>query len=93
MRKIFENSILILQIPILYFSYYFFFLFKAFIQKKKFVIGTDEIGKNIYDIGSALNDSTTVCLRKNKQHDLKYDFSINIDNRFLRFFEKPSGRS
>ena len=86
MRKIFENSMLVLQIPILYFSYYFFFLFRAFIQKKKFVIGTDEIGKNIYDIGSALNDSTTVCLRKNKQHDLKYDFSINIDNKFLRFF-------
>ena len=86
MRKIFENSMLVLQIPILYFSYYFFFLFKAFIQKKKFVIGTDEIGKNIYDIGSALNDSTTVCLRKNKQHDLKYDFLINIDNKFLRYF-------
>jgi len=86
MRKIVENLLLVLQIPILYFSYYFFFLFKAFVKKKKFVIGTDEIGKNIYDIGTALNDSVTVCLRQNKQHDLNYDFSINFDNKFLRFF-------
>lgn len=85
MRKIFENLLLVLQIPILYFSYYFFFLFKTFIKKNKFIIGTDEIGKNIYDIGTALNDSLTVCLRQNKQHDLKYDFSININNKYIRY--------
>ena len=86
MRKIFENSLLVLQIPILYFSYYFFFLFKFLISKARFVIGTDEIGKNIYDIGNALQDSITVCLRVNNIYDLKYNFSINLNNKYLRYF-------
>ena len=86
MKKIFKNLMLLLQIPLLFFSYYFFFLFKGFISKIKFVIGTDEISRQIYGIGKVLDDSITVCLRKNKSYDLKYNFSININNRFLHFF-------
>jgi len=86
MKKIFKNLMLLLQIPLLFFSYYFFFLFKGFISKIKFVIGTDEISRQIYGIGEVLDDSITVCLRKSKFFDLKYNFSININNRFLHFF-------
>ncbi len=86
-KKIVKKLILFLQIPLLYFSYYFFFLFKTFIPKVKFVIGTEEIAtKNINDIGKALNDSITVCLRKHPSYDLDYNFSISINNKFLRFF-------
>jgi len=87
MKKIVENSMLLLQVPLLYFSYYFFFLFKAFIPKVKFVIGTEEIAtKNINDIGKVLDNSITVCLRKHKLYDLEYNHSISINNKFLRFF-------
>ncbi len=87
MKRIVNNSILLLQVPLLYFSYYFFFLFKSFIPKVKFVIGTEEIAtKNINDIGKVLDDSITVCLRKHKLYDLEYNHSISINNRFLRFF-------
>ena len=81
-----NNIILIIQLLILYSSYYFFFVFKIFITKVKFVIGTDEIAKNIYNIGKILNDSITVCLQKNKyNYNLKYNFFINIKNNFFRF--------
>ena len=81
-----NNMILIFQLLILYLSYYFFFLFKILISKLKFVIGTDEIAKNIYYIGKILNESTTVCLRKDLyNYDLKYNIFINVKNDFFRF--------
>tara|TARA_B100001059_G_scaffold234179_1_gene276022 strand:+ start:737 stop:1885 length:1149 start_codon:yes stop_codon:yes gene_type:complete len=88
MKKIFKNFVSYLQIPLLFFSYYFFFLFKNYISKVNFVIGTDEIAKQIYSIGKALDNSITVCLRKNRFYDYKYNFSININNNFLLFLYK-----
>ena len=86
-KKIVKKLIFFLQAPLLYFSYYFFFLFKNFIPKVKFVIGTEEIAtKNINDLGKALNDSITVCLRKHPLYDLDYNFFISINNKYLRFF-------
>ena len=81
-----NDIIHIFQLLILYPSYYFFFLFKILIPKVKFVIGTDEIAKNIHYIGKILNNSITVCLHKDlSNYDLKYNFFVNIKNNLFRF--------
>ena len=85
MRQKIENLVTIFQLLILYLSYYLFLLFKPVISKVKFIVGTDEIAKNIFYLGKVLDNSKTVCLRPNKHYDLNYDYKIIFKNKFLRF--------
>ena len=86
MTKKLKKFLIIIQFPLLYISYYFFFLLKVFIKKVDFVIGTDEIARNIFQLGKLLNNSITVCLKKNKFYNLKYDHFLNIKNKYLLHF-------
>lgn len=82
MNKIRQNLIY-LQLPLLYLSY---FCFKIFVKKdtNKWIIGVHEVASTIYFIGNILKPSITVSLSKNKFYNLKYDFFLNIQNKYLR---------
>ena len=71
----------LIQIIILLFAYIFFKLFFVIITKKrknrlhrKYVIGTYEIAKNIYQFNKVLEDCYTVNSQKNPFYNLSYDF-------------------
>jgi hypothetical protein len=85
MKNVLRFLISILQLILLYISYYFFLLFKKYIKKSKFVIGTHEIANNIYYIGKILDNSLTVCLKKNKFYSQKYDYFIKTKNEYYEF--------
>lgn len=77
--------IISLQIPILFISYYFFKIIKKKVTKNFWVIGTDEIAGNIYFLKNILKPSISVSFSKNVFYDFKYDYSININNIYLRY--------
>ena len=77
--------IIFLQIPILFISYYFFKIIKKKITKNFWVIGVDEIASNIYFLKNILKPSISVSFSKNIFYNLKYDYSININNIYLRY--------
>ncbi len=83
MKKI-KSILIYFQLILLYISYYFF---KISIKKNtnRWVIGVDEIASMIFFIGNVLDSSLTVSLSKNKFYNLEYDFSLNIQNKYLKF--------
>ena len=86
--KIIYNLIYFFQIIIFVISYYFFKLLSFFYKQKKeplWVIGVTEIASNIYHLGNVIKPSLTVCLDKKRFYNYKYDFSIDISNKYLSF--------
>jgi len=85
-KKRIEIFILIPQILILNISYYFF---KLFLKNKtnniSWVIGVSEIAKTLYVLNKIIKPSVVICLYSNFYYNLKYDFSLNISNKYLRF--------
>jgi hypothetical protein len=81
----FKTPITLLQLPILYISYYFFKINKNNETKISWVIGVDEIASNIFFLKQILKPSTNVSFSKNKYYNLKYDYNINIENIYLKF--------
>jgi hypothetical protein len=75
-----------LQVPLLYISYYFFKVFKKKNIKRTWVIGVDEIASIIFFLKDVLNPSISVCLSKNTFYNRNYNYSININNIYLRYF-------
>jgi len=84
MGYIVKKSLIYIQIPLLYISYY---IFKLFVKKEmnKWVIGVDEVASNIYFISNVLRPSISVSLSQNIFYNIEYDFSLNIQNRYLNF--------
>jgi hypothetical protein len=64
-----------------------YFISKIFNRKHntQWVIGTNEIASMIFLVKNILSPSISVSLSKNKYYDLKYDYSINIKNKYLCF--------
>ena len=62
----FKTPITLLQLPILYISYYFFKINKNNETKISWVIGVDEIASNIFFLKQILKPSTNVSFLKNK---------------------------
>ena len=75
----------VFQLIFLNISYYFCLLVKNHLKKKKFIIGTHEIAKNIYSLGILFYNSATVCLSENKYYKLKYNYSLKFKNKFIKF--------
>jgi hypothetical protein len=75
------------QLLLLYISYYFFKLL-VINKTDKWVIGVDEIASTIYFVGNVVKPSITVCLSKNKFYNLKYDFLLNLNNKYLNFIAR-----
>ena len=85
-KYILINLLIYPQIFFLYLSYYISKLFvKKFLQRS-WVIGVDEIASNIYFFQKILKPSVNVCLEKNKKYKWNYDYSINLNNIYLRYF-------
>lgn len=85
MKTNIKHLIAYFQIVILNISYY---ICDKFVKKEKkvsWVIGVDEIASTIFFTGNILNPSTTVCLGKNSFYNLKYDYSIDISNKYMKF--------
>ncbi len=93
MRSKIEYLLKCLQMALLYLSYFLFSLINKQPTKTHWVIGVDEIAKNIFYIGRLLKQSTSISFRKNKFYDLKYNYSINVKNIYinhmLRIFYGP----
>ncbi|MDB9911153.1 hypothetical protein OAC88_03330, partial [Flavobacteriaceae bacterium] len=73
-----------IQLFILFFSDLFF---KAiFLNKKnKIVIGVHEIASNISHLSNVFENSISVNFNPNKFYNHNYDFSLNVENNYLRY--------
>jgi len=80
-----KTTITLLQLPILYISYYFFKIIKKRDTKYSWVIGVDEIAGNIYFLKNILKPSISVSFSKNTKYNFKYDYSINLKNIYLKY--------
>lgn len=85
-RFIIKNIILV-QLFLLCCSY----LFNKLISRKKdgvsWVVGVDDIGFNVYNIGLIFPNSTTVSLTKLPWFNLKYDYSINSSHKLIKCYK------
>ena len=80
-----KTPITLLQLPILYISYYFFKIIKKRDTKYSWVIGVDEIAGNIYSLKNTLKPSISVSFSKHTSYNFRYDYSINLNNIYLRY--------
>jgi hypothetical protein len=74
------------QILLLNISYYFFKMFIKKDIKNYWIIGVDEVCGIIFYLKKILKSSKSVCFSKHPFHDYKYDYSININNLYFRYF-------
>jgi len=73
------------QISLLYISYNFFFLIKKNKKiKNSWVIGVDEIASIIFFLKDIIKPSVSVSFSKNKFYKWEYNYSITIENIYLR---------
>ncbi len=80
-----KTPITYFQIPVLYISYYFFKIIQKKDIKNSWVIGVDEICGIIFFLKNILKSSTNVSFSKYEYNNYKYDYSININNIYLRY--------
>ncbi len=84
--RYFKTPISFFQIPLLYISYYFFKILKIKKIKNCWVIGVDEICGIIYSLKNILKPSINVCFSKHAFYNHQYNYSININNLYFRYF-------
>lgn len=86
MRQKIEYFLSYIQYVFLFIS---FVIFRFFIplnkNHHKWVVGVDEIASNIFFIGNILEKTTTVSFSKNKFYTLKYDYNLNISNKYIMY--------
>lgn len=86
MKNKIKDLIGVIQLLFLNGSYSFFHtLIKRNSIDTSWVIGVDEIASVLFFTGNVLQPSTTVCLGVNKFYKLKYDYSINVSNKYIKF--------
>lgn len=85
MKSIISFILKYIQIYILYISYFICKFLRVKNNEKSWVIGVDEIASMLFFIGNLFHPSTTVCLGINRFYNLKYNYSINISNKYIRF--------
>lgn len=74
-----------LQYLALLLSYYLCKLFLKKSNKIAWIIGVDEIAKFIYLLKGIFENSYAVSFSKNKFYTLRYDFTINIKNKYFAY--------
>lgn len=86
-RKIIEKAVIPFQLIILHFFNIYFSVFKLN-KQYIFTIGVDENCRNIFFLGNIFGkeNAITVALKKDKFYDDKYDYSIDISNRYIAHF-------
>lgn len=87
MKKVLSKlkSLSCFQLVILYISEIIFRIFNL-TKNVNYVIGVHEISGNIFNLSHVLDKSKSVNLNPNKFYNHKYDYGLNIGNKYVRFF-------